>query len=39
MGDARVRRHVKGSRNAVGEDLHRETTVNRGTVGGTTSLI
>ena len=39
MGDARGGRSTGGSGNAVGDDLHRETAGNRGTVGGATSTI
>ena len=39
MGDAWGRRSVRGSMNEVGDDLHRETAGNRGTVGGTTPTI
>ena len=39
MGDARGRRHTRGSRNPVGQDLYRETSGNLVTVGGATSLI
>ena len=39
IGDARGGRRTRGIRIAVGEDLHRETTGNRGAVGGATSLI
>ena len=39
MGDTRGRSRTRGSRNTVGEDLHRATAGNRGAVGGTTSLI
>ena len=39
MVDAGGRRHTRGSRNPVGEDLHRATAVNRGAVGVVTSLI
>ena len=39
MGDAWSGRRTRSSRNAVGEDLHRETTGNRGSVGGSTSSI
>ena len=39
MGDARGGKCTRGSRNPVGEDLHRSTSGNHGAVGGTTSLI
>ena len=39
MGDAGGGRRTRGSRNADGEDLHRSTTGNCGTVGGATSVI
>ena len=39
MGYARGGSRTRGSGNAVGEDLHRATTGNRGAVGGATSLI
>ena len=39
MGDAGGRRHMRGSGNPVGHDLHRATAGNRGAVGGDTSLI
>ena len=39
MGDAWGGRRIGGSGNAVGDDLHRETTGNRGTVGGAKSTI
>ena len=38
-GDAGDRSRTRGSGNTVGEDLHRETTGNRGAVSGATSLI
>ena len=39
VGDAWDGRCTGGSGNAVGDDLHRETAGNRGTVGGTTPTI
>ena len=39
IGDALGRRRTGGSSNTVGEDLHRETAGNLGSVGGATSLI
>ena len=39
MGDAWGRRHMGYSRNVVGEDLHREMSGNRGSVGGAKSFI
>ena len=39
MGDTRGGRRTRGSRNQVGEDLHRYTAGNRGAVGGSKSLI
>ena len=39
MGNTSVGRRTGGSRNAVGDDLKRETAGNRGKVGGATSTI
>ena len=39
MVDSGGGRRTRGSGNAVGKDLHRATTGNRGAVGGATSLI
>ena len=39
MGDARGGRRTRGRRNPVKEDLHRETSGNRGALGGAMSLI
>ena len=39
VGDARGGRSTVGIRNAVGDDLHRDTAGKRGTVGGATSPI
>ena len=39
MGDVGDGRRTRGSGNPVDEDLHRATAVNRGAVGGATSLI
>ena len=37
MGDSRVRKSAGGSGNSVGDDLYREMTGNRDTVGGVTT--
>ena len=39
MGDAGGGSRKRGSGNPVGEDIHRETTGNHGSVGDATSLI
>ena len=39
MGDTGGGRRIKGSRNAVGKDLHIDTAGNCGSLGGATSLI
>ena len=39
MADSGGRRHMRGSGNLDGQDLHRATAGNCGAVGGATSLI